>query len=141
VIQFVIEQTCLFVFPTILLVAAPLAVAVFAIKPRRIDMKFNVIHNGLRAGFCAALLLGVAAVQAATGYTVTSAQEKQISVGMTRDMVRTTLGRPAHNVKFRAEPGRTWTYGVVGTLDKVFDIDFSSDGKVTSMSERSENIE
>jgi outer membrane protein assembly factor BamE (lipoprotein component of BamABCDE complex) len=104
-------------------------------------MKLKLTHKGLRAAVCAALFMGVAAVQAATGYTVTAAQEKQISVGMTRDMVRMTLGRPAHNVKFRAEPGRTWTYGIVGTADKVFDIDFAADGKVASMSERTEIIE
>jgi outer membrane protein assembly factor BamE (lipoprotein component of BamABCDE complex) len=104
-------------------------------------MKLNSIHSGLRVGVCAALLFGVAAVQAATGFTVTLAQEKLITVGMSRDMVRSTLGRPAHNVKFRAEPGRTWTYGVVGTADKVFDIDFAADGKVVSVSERVENIE
>jgi hypothetical protein len=45
-------------------------------------------------------------------------------------------------VKYRAEPGRTWTYGVLGnpehTQAKVFDIDFSADDKVLSFGERNE---
>ena len=77
-------------------------------------------------------LLATAAVQAASGYVVTPAQEKSIRVGMTRDEVRAALGRPAHNLKYRTEPGRTWTYGVVGSDTKVFEVDFNADGKVNS---------
>jgi hypothetical protein len=57
---------------------------------------------------------------------------------MTRDEVRSALGRPAHNLKYRNEPGRTWTYGVSGSQDKVFDVDFSPEGKVLKTSERAE---
>jgi hypothetical protein len=58
------------------------------------------------------------------------------------DLYRPSLGRPAHNVKYRAELGRTWTYGVLGnpehTQVKVFDVDFSADDKVLSFGERNE---
>lgn len=98
------------------------------------------IHStrGSRTFLGAALLFGAALAQAADGYTVTAAQEKTIKVGMSRAEVRQALGRPAHNMKFASEPGRTWTYGVVGGKDTVFDVDFTSDGKVTSSSERLE---
>jgi outer membrane protein assembly factor BamE (lipoprotein component of BamABCDE complex) len=77
----------------------------------------------------------------AGGYTVNAAQQAQIKPGMSRDEVRLTLGRPAHNVKYRAEPGRTWTYGVLGSDEKVFDVDFSADGRVASTSQRTEVME
>jgi outer membrane protein assembly factor BamE (lipoprotein component of BamABCDE complex) len=98
-------------------------------------------RHALRTGLAAALLLAAAVAQAATGFTVTAAQEKQIKPGMSRDAVRAALGRPAHNVKYRAEPGRTWTYGVKGKTDMVFDIDFDASGQVLSTSERSELID
>ena len=61
---------------------------------------------------------------------------------MDKDEVRKLLGRPAHNVKFRNEPGRSWTYGVLGVdsdLDQSnteFDVDFDSMGKVIKFQER-----
>lgn len=85
------------------------------------------------------VLLASVAAQAAGGYTVTPQQEKSVRVGMSRDEVRQAIGRPAHNLKYRNEPGRTWTYGVVGSENKVFDIDFSPEGKVMSTSERVED--
>jgi len=80
---------------------------------------------------------------AASGFVVTPAQEAMIVPGMTRDAVRAALGRPAHNVRYPSEPGKTWTWGVVGSgadSDKVFDVDFSSDGKVLHTDERIEAI-
>lgn len=87
------------------------------------------------------LLLAAAMAQAATGYIVTPQQEKSIRVGMSRDEVRKAIGRPAHNLKYRNEPGRTWTCGVPGSDNKVFDVDFTSDGKVAATAERVENNE
>lgn len=104
--------------------------------------RFSSIRNLLAA----TLVLGCAAAQAASGYTVTVSQQKMITVGMSRSEVMTALGRPAHNLKYRAEPGRTWTYGVRGAPDtgageeKVFDVDFSADGKVLSSGERVETF-
>jgi outer membrane protein assembly factor BamE (lipoprotein component of BamABCDE complex) len=109
--------------------------------PGEMNMKTTPFYRGLRSALCAALFFGAAAVQAASGYTVTVAQQAQIKPGMTRDQVRLTLGRPAHNVKYRAEPGRTWTYGVAGSEEKVFDIDFAADGKVASTSQRTETMD
>ena len=94
----------------------------------------------VRAAVLASALMAAAVAQAASGYIVTAAQQTQIHAGMTRDEVRAELGRPAHNIKYPNEPGRTWTWGIQGTQDKVFDVDFSADGKVKSMAQRSENI-
>jgi hypothetical protein len=93
-------------------------------------------------GLC--LLAGVCSAYAASGFIVTKDQEKLVSVGMTRDEVRNALGRPAHNVKYMAEPGRTWTWGVATNEDsgarqtRVFDVDFGTDQKVRTMGERIE---
>ncbi len=95
----------------------------------------------LRFAAGGALLLATALAQAATGYIVTPQQEKSVRVGMSRDEVRKVLGRPAHNLKYRSEPGRTWTYGVSGSDNKVFDVDFTPEGKVAGTAERVENNE
>ena len=97
-------------------------------------------HSKLRTLLAVGALAAVAAAHAASGYVVTPQQEKSIRVGMTRDEVRATLGRPAHNLKYRNEPGRTWTYGVVGSDTKVFNIDFTADGKVDSTHEVDEPV-
>ena len=39
-------------------------------------------------------------------------------------------------MKYLNEPGRTWTYGVIGAGNRVFDIDSGADGKLLSRSER-----
>ena len=91
----------------------------------------------------AGLLLVASAALAATGFTVTQAQESQVSAGMSRDEVRAALGRPSHNLKYMNEPGRTWTYGVMGNAvaeNTVFDVDFSANGKVMHSSERVEQM-
>ncbi len=91
----------------------------------------------------ATLILAAGLADAASGYVVTPAQEALVTVGMSRDAVRAALGRPAHNIKYPSEPGKTWTWGVVGTgstPDKVFDVDFSADGKVAHTGERDEHI-
>jgi outer membrane protein assembly factor BamE (lipoprotein component of BamABCDE complex) len=106
----------------------------------------DVRHAGRRAGtvvrsatLLAALLLGTVAAEAAGGgFVINSRDEALVSTGMSRDAVRQALGRPAHNLKYHNEPGRTWTYGVTGSADKVFDVDFGADGKVLSTSERAE---
>jgi len=104
-------------------------------------MKLFTRQAGLRAAIFSTLLVCAAAAQAAGGFMVQPAQESLVKVGMTRAEVRSALGRPAHNMKYRAEPGRTWTYGIVGEDSKVFDVDFSADGRVASTSERVEMIE
>ena len=99
------------------------------------------LHRTLRSALLASALMAAAVAQAATGFIVSAAQQTQIHAGMTRDEVRAALGRPAHNIKYPNEPGRTWTWGIQGTQEKVFDVDFSADGKVLSMSQRSENMD
>jgi outer membrane protein assembly factor BamE (lipoprotein component of BamABCDE complex) len=107
-----------------------------------ITIKRPSVSTTLRATLGAALLVGVCSAYAAAGFVVTASQETLVKVGMSRAEVRNALGRPAHNVKYRAEPGRTWTYGVLGnpehTQVKVFDVDFSADDKVLSFGERNE---
>ena len=84
------------------------------------------------------LLLGLAAAHAASGFTVNHGQEAQVAPGMNMDEVQQVLGRPSHDVKYLGEPGRTWTYIVVGNDETVFDVDFGADGKVASIGERME---
>jgi outer membrane protein assembly factor BamE (lipoprotein component of BamABCDE complex) len=104
-------------------------------------MKTKSFKSPLRAVLLVSALLVTAIAQAATGFIVSAAQQTQIKAGMSREQVRAVLGRPAHNVKYRAEPGRTWTYGIQGSEDKVFDIDFSAAGAVLSTSQRQEQMD
>jgi outer membrane protein assembly factor BamE (lipoprotein component of BamABCDE complex) len=104
-------------------------------------MKTNVSLTTARSLLAAGLVLAASAAFAAPGFTLMQTQEAQITAGMSRADVRTALGRPAHNVKFMADPGRTWTYGVVGANvpeNTVFDVDFSADGRVLQAAERVE---
>ncbi len=99
----------------------------------------------VRSAALAVVLCSAALAQAATGFVVNAAQQASIKVGMSRTEVRALLGRPAHNVKYRAEPGRTWTYGVLGLgsgMERtVFDVDFSAGGQVLSTSQREEAMD
>lgn len=106
-------------------------------------MKFSSSKNTARTILAAGLLMASVVAFAASGFIVSRAQEKQVTVGMSRDDVRAALGRPSHNMKYMNEPGRTWTYGVLGNGvadNTVFDVDFSADGKVLQSSERVEII-
>jgi outer membrane protein assembly factor BamE (lipoprotein component of BamABCDE complex) len=107
-------------------------------------MKLKHLGAGLRSALFAAALCTAALAQAASGFIVTTAQQNAIQVGMSRDEVRGLLGRPAHNVKYRAEPGRTWTYGINDAhspdVTMVFDINFSADGRVVSKGTRFEEM-
>lgn len=99
--------------------------------------------RALRMFIGACLLLCAVVANAAQGFTIRSNQEKLIHIGMTRAEVLKAIGRPAHNVKYRNEPGRTWTYGLIG-MDKlnsnlVFDVNFGPDDKVLSVAERVDN--
>jgi outer membrane protein assembly factor BamE (lipoprotein component of BamABCDE complex) len=99
-------------------------------------MTLKLIAHTPRALLAAGLFLGVAAAQAASGYTVTPKQEALVAPGMSTDEVRQALGTPERDATYGNEPGPTWTYEVVGASGVVFDVDFGSDGKVTSVSER-----
>ena len=104
-------------------------------------MKNTTSHHAIRAILASGLLLATSAAFSASGFTLLQSEEKEITIGMSRANVRDLLGRPAHNVKYMNEPGRSWTYGVTGTgvpRNTVFDIDFSADGKVVQVNERVE---
>ena len=79
---------------------------------------------------------------AANGYTVTPKQAVTIKPGMTSAEVRALIGRPAHSLKFRKDPGRTWIYDVneanIPNTHTVFYVDFGADNKVVATSERLE---
>jgi len=86
----------------------------------------------------AGLLLGAVAAQAASGFSISPADEQKVSVGMSQAEVMQVLGRPSRNQHFMNEPGLTWTYEVPAGLESrtLFDIDFGADGKVASVNER-----
>lgn len=88
-----------------------------------------------RALLAAGLLVGVAAAQAATGYTVTHDQESLVRPGMTEAAVEAALGHPAQNVQYRNESGPTFVYSLVGAPDTEFDVAFGADGTVASVVE------
>lgn len=97
-----------------------------------------------RIALLAAVLCSTALGHAASGYTVTAAQQSAVQPGMTFDQVQDLLGRPAHDVKYGAEAGHTWTYGVLGLYltgeETVFDVHFTADGRVLSTSLRVERM-
>lgn len=84
----------------------------------------------------AGLVLGAVAAQAAGGYTVAHNQESQVAPGMSMQQVRQALGTPERHVKYRNEPGPTYTYRVRGEEQTLFDVDFGADGRVLTMNER-----
>lgn len=80
--------------------------------------------------FCAAL------AQAASGFWVSQSQEASVTPGMSMAEVRQALGHPTQSIKYRNQPGPTFTYRVLGTVDTLFDVDFDANGQVVSTSER-----
>jgi hypothetical protein len=103
--------------------------------------ELDMISRNLRSTrwiLAAGLTFGAIAAQAASGVTVTRTQAIAVAAGMTSAEVQQILGRPAYIAKYRSEPGPTWTYHVVGTLfgTTAFEVDFDSDGTVTSARER-----
>jgi len=93
-------------------------------------------HTTSRLLLAAGLLFGAVAAHANGGFSVTPAEESRVTPGMDRAAVRQALGLPEINAQYLNEPGRTWTYQVISTENKLFDVDFSANGKVLSTSER-----
>ena len=71
-----------------------------------------------------------------SGVTVQAGQESGVRPGMSQDQVRSTLGRPANDARYRNEAGSTWSYQVIGKQWTLFEVDFDAQGQVTSTSER-----
>ena len=101
-------------------------------------MKSNINLRAIRWLLTAGLAFGAAAAHAASGVSITQSQETRVAVGMSATAVQQNLGRPADILRYRNEPGPTWTYEVVGAPFGMteFDVDFGSDGKVVSVGER-----
>ena len=93
-------------------------------------------HITSRLLLASGLLFGAVAAHAAGGFSVTPAEEGRVSPGMDRAAVQQALGRPEINAQYLNEPGRTWSYQVISTENKLFDVDFSANGRVLSTSER-----
>ena len=99
-------------------------------------MTLKLTPRNPRALLATGLLFGVVAAQAASGFSVKPSQEALVAPGMSAAEVQLALGRPSENIQYRNEPGRTFTYQVIGKEDTLFDVDFGADGKVASVSER-----
>jgi outer membrane protein assembly factor BamE (lipoprotein component of BamABCDE complex) len=87
------------------------------------------------------LVLGMASVHAASGYTIRHHQEQMITAGMTADEVRQVIGSPITRVQYRNEPGPTWSYHVADVTPAFpnsqteFDVSFGANGRVASAAE------
>lgn len=103
-------------------------------------MKNRLSKHLARALVLGTLVLGTAAVQAASGFTVTTRQEALVAPGMSATEVQQALGRPASNVHYLHAPGRTYSYRVMATEPTLFEVDFGADGRVASVSERIEAL-
>jgi outer membrane protein assembly factor BamE (lipoprotein component of BamABCDE complex) len=101
-------------------------------------MNFNLKTQLSRILLATSLLFCITAIQAASGFNVRPEQEGTVKVGMTMAEVEQALGRPARSIKYRTEPGPTWTYNVlVNTVPPtVVEVNFGADGKVTSVGQR-----
>jgi len=81
-----------------------------------------------------ALMVGCAA---GPGYHVTEEAEARVKPGMTAEEVLRAIGPPYRDMKYRNQPGRTFTYRVVGfPPPMLFDVDFDEQGRVRSTGER-----
>jgi outer membrane protein assembly factor BamE (lipoprotein component of BamABCDE complex) len=100
-------------------------------------MKAGIQLRSMGWLIAAGLAFGAAAAQAAPGVSITQRQEARVAVGMTAAEVQQSLGRPADVVKYPYASGPTWIYEVAeatfGATE--FDVQFGSDGKVTSAAE------
>jgi hypothetical protein len=75
--------------------------------------------------------------QAASGFSVTQADEKRVATGMSTADVQRSLGPPARVIQYPNQPGPTWIYQVPGAPFGLteFAIDFGPDNRVVSASE------
>ena len=98
----------------------------------------KVLHTTGRVLCASSLMLVLASAQALSGRSVWPSDESKVKTGMTMDEVRQTLGQPSYSVQYGNEPGPTWTYTVSGTDNPraVFEVDFSTDGTVASVDQR-----
>lgn len=99
-------------------------------------MARHLISHIPRVLLAAGLLAGVAAAQAAAGFTIQPSQESMVTPGMTQAQVQQALGQPERNVQYLNEPGPTFTYQVASLDPVVFDVDFGADGRVLTANER-----
>ena len=85
----------------------------------------------------AGLVLSSAEAQAGKGFTVSTSDENAIAIGMSASEVQQLLGRPARAVQYRAAPGPTWSYRVIGGVfgKTEFIIEFGPDNRVISKGE------
>lgn len=77
---------------------------------------------------------------AAGGFSVSLDEEQQVQIGMSPAEVQQVIGQPSRKVKYRNEPGPTWTYSVNGIGDSLnpslFEVNFDANGRVVSFAER-----
>ena len=98
---------------------------------------------------CGVVLIGLvfgmgSALAAKNGYVVDPRQEPQIQMGMSKSEVENLLGKPPREATYAVAKGSTWVYSVRGrpqidfisTENIVYEVDFSSDGRVVWAGER-----
>ena len=65
-------------------------------------------------------------------------RQADVQVGMTATEVRSLLGAPSTNFRYRAASGPTWTYPNAGSIpdNVLFEIDFDAAGRVAAARRR-----
>jgi hypothetical protein len=79
----------------------------------------------------------VVTAYADSGFTITTARENAVAIGMSTTDVEQLIGRPAYAMRYRSSPGPVWTYRVVdpqfGRTE--FNVEFGTDQKVLAKGE------
>jgi outer membrane protein assembly factor BamE (lipoprotein component of BamABCDE complex) len=93
-------------------------------------------------GLLAAIALVCVSAHAANIRCIEPSQEPLVKPGMSSQQVTQALGQPTQIAKYLNEVGPTWTYAIdIGAENaRVFDVDFDSQGKVLSASERIQDL-
>ena len=87
------------------------------------------------------LLAGVALIsaetRAANGFSIATARENVVTIGMSMAEVQQLLGPPARADQYRSTPGPVWTYKVIDPLfgRTEFNVEFGADGRVIAKGE------
>ncbi len=90
-------------------------------------------NSSLRTRVLLAAALGFAAMaaHAKSGVVVQPTDEAKVQTGMTQAQVEATIGHPEQAQHYKLSNTSTWTYLEPGPTNKLFQVDFDGQGRVT----------